>query len=326
MDLFLESAGSFLLTQKEKRALPRNKLTKDVIAEYAQRFYYVTNGRSGTKSALRLIFDNEKVQSDLKKLFAPVEIMCSVNQDGEVVVNQEMKVDQILGYYTGQLKQVEERNSSLYLIKTRLINEREGKDVFIDGSGYKNIKDRICQDCPANLMCFINHGCPGCSNVDVLIDESINVQHTTERTRYKFVIPQVRAKYMLPKNTVLRYDYGSSYGASTQRQLLLDGFKSVKCNCPMHDIAKFPNWYIPVGDTKYWYPDDETVGELSNLISKSIEVHEEMQKIANRRSGCVFQTNNDAGAPSAGPAARPDSHFALEHALTCNGLDHSRSF
>ena len=226
MDLFLESAGSFLLTQKEKRALPRNKLTKDVIAKHAQRFYYVTNGRSGTKSALRLIFDNEKVQSDLKKLFAPVEKMCSVNQDGEVVVNQEMKVDQILGYYTGQLKQVDERNSSLYLIETRLINGREEKEVFIDGSGYKNIKARICQEFPANLMCFINHGCPGCSNVDVLIDESINVQHTTKRTHYQFVIPQVRAKYMLPKNTVLRYDYGSSYGASTQRQLLLDGFKS----------------------------------------------------------------------------------------------------
>ena len=102
-------------------------------------------------------------------------------------------------------------------------------------------------------MCFINHGCPGCDNVYIDIDcESIRGrsgrigQGGTDYIEYTFQVPVVKAKSDLIKGDVLRLDYGVKFGASTEEELQALGFRTVRCNCPLHSLRIITtDWYLP---------------------------------------------------------------------------------
>ena len=303
MDLYLDSAVSFIYNTKDRRKNRRNRSNDLDIKECASKYYFVNDGER--QKTLRHMLNNEAVQTKISNMFQEFAGICSVNANEEVVVNNVVNAGEIFGYYTGQLKLFDDRDSSLYLIRTQLMqSDKKGKqigeiDVYIDAFYYKSIKYDIAKDetLQGNLMCFIDHGCPGCSNVDVKFYDVIEILYESRYFNYKLSIPCVQAKEKLVKGTVLRYDYGHHYGASTQRQLLLDGFNSVMCNCPMHQFRGFPDWYIPnSNDPNAHYPTDEKLGEEEQLRSQSETVYAQMQEIAKsmeiakskrNRRGCV---------------------------------------
>ena len=258
-DPFLESGKLFLEScvqpPRERRKVQitakRRRFEIERIKQFAKTEHIFVSGgnESSVNSAIRAL------RNEIDQVFRSVEIKCSYSND-QVISIKRLKEGELVGYYTGHALPAVEENSSLYLVRSQITRTDLTMGIFIDAHLFKmkEIKEFIIHQCQENLMCFINHGCPGCANVKLRdIDEFPIVFTKAHHYTWTFAIPCLVATREIDIGEELRFDYRENYGASSKEQLEADGYDAIQCNCPMHKEQGFPDWYIPDSATMVSY-------------------------------------------------------------------------
>ena len=206
--------------------------------------------------------------------------ICKLTADKmDVQITQDCPQAGMIGWFMGKVRlgKLQDGNLSCYCVDTefsktdvskRTQNEEvapQVEHVIVDALDFRVYKLVLAENHPETLMSFINHGCPGCDNVEIPEDKRLTVTGQPPnkfgpQNMYSFKIPVVVAKHQLFANDVLRYDYGPSFCASSKPELEMQGYKNpVACNCPLHKdpkyAKKFP-WFLPNSDEK---PEKEEI-------------------------------------------------------------------
>ena len=171
----------------------RHKLNKATFLTYAGQHYFVTRHshakpdselprpeRRGTLERSAMAACRTKIDDMFKPTQWP-ELRTMVRLEGDnVVIQNNVQAGNKIGYYTGRVKMEESKDGGLYNCLTGITRSyTKGTyidhgpvrfEVVIDAHDFKIYKEELSQKFGENLMCFINHGCPGCDNVYIDID------------------------------------------------------------------------------------------------------------------------------------------------------------
>lgn len=214
-----------------------------------------------------------------------------------IVINDDRAAGAQIGVYTGRLKPKIATDSGLYSMETTLhIQPNKGgpsqqSEVIIDALDFSNHAEALDDmvfgpNSHINMMCFLNHGCPGSDNVEIRYQ---NITAKSSHKTYTLGVPIIVSKRALKAGEQLYCDYGPGYGSRDPKNIMVEGYSAATpCMCPLHKLLpeyrnQFP-WYLPVATSAKkttahvrttLSPDaqqqirDETLAQHAQMLSES---------------------------------------------------------